>query len=227
MKLSHILTAVMSGNFKGHFGQYAEDTLVRKIFSPRKRMGTCLDLGAYHPFKFNNTAYFWMCGWRCVNVDANPRTIELFNKKRPTDTNVHAAVISQAEIAAGIREITLSLPDGDDKGGVSALGTVDVKQATANKMVRNITVPTMGVAEILEKYELQDVAYINVDIEGYDDKIMLDIDFDRYRPEVVSVEQFADDVADVVHGEVAMRMREYGYSFHSRASFTSIYIRRN
>ena len=50
MKLINIMKAVMAGHFKGHFGQYAEDTLVRKLFAPRKRMESCLDVGAYHPF---------------------------------------------------------------------------------------------------------------------------------------------------------------------------------
>ena len=227
MKLINIMKAVMAGHFKGHFGQYAEDTLVRKLFAPRKRMESCLDVGAYHPFKFNNTAYFWMCGWRCVNVDANPKTIELFNRWRTSDINIHAAVITNEEIAAGVDSINLHLPDRDDKGHISAVGTVSQCQADSNNMSRKIVVPAFSINQIIEANNLHDVSYINIDIEGYDDKVLMDIDFDKIRPKVVSVEQFGEDVEEVVYGDVAKRMREHGYLFHSRASYTSIYVRKD
>ena len=223
MNLINVLKAVVSGEFKGHFGQYAEDCIVRKHFNPRRVKGVCLDLGAYHPFRFNNTAYFWMCGWRCVNVDANPSSIKLFNKRRPNDSNIHAAIVTQEEYKAGKREMELLLPEQPDRYGLSALGTGVESQAHPGCIA--ITVPCLSVQQILETHHLDDVSYINIDIEGYDEAVLLDIDFDRYRPKVVSVEQFAEDVVDVVNGPVATHMRAHGYCFHSRASYTSIYVK--
>jgi len=48
MKPYYFLKAVFAGNAKGHFGQPAEDALVRKLF-PKRMSGTYLDLGAFHP----------------------------------------------------------------------------------------------------------------------------------------------------------------------------------
>jgi FkbM family methyltransferase len=223
MNWINAVKAAVSGEFKGHFGQYAEDCIVRKHFSPRHVKGVCLDLGAYHPFRFNNTAYFWMCGWRCVNVDANPNSIKLFDKKRSNDINIHAALVTKAEFDAGKREMELLLPKSSDRYGLSALGTGIKSQAHPGHI--SISVPCLSVDQILKNYDLQDVSYINIDIEGYDESVLLDIDLERYQPQVVSVEQFAEDVLDVVDGPVAKHMRAHGYLFHSRASYTSIYVK--
>jgi FkbM family methyltransferase len=225
MNVLRALRATLSGNFKGHFGQYAEDTLVRKHFNPRRETGVCLDLGAYHPFRFNNTAYFWMCGWRCVNVDANAATIKLFNKYRSDDVNIHSAIVTQAEIVGGQREIDLLLPKKLDRHGISALGTSIPSQAPAEH--QSIKVPCMSVRQILEENDLLDVSYINIDIEGYDEAVLLDIDLNRYRPKVITIEEFAEDVCAVVDGVVSRYMREHAYIFHSRAGYSSIYVKRN
>ena len=66
-----MFSALFSGGIKGHFGQGAEDVLVRKLFPRTKKDGVYLDIGAYHPFKHSNTAWFWMKGWRGYNIDAN------------------------------------------------------------------------------------------------------------------------------------------------------------
>ena len=76
-----------------HFGQHGEDVLAHKLFDRRLKKGFYMDIGAYHPFRQSNTAYFWLMGWNGVNVDASPHTIQLFKKIRKTDINVWSAVV--------------------------------------------------------------------------------------------------------------------------------------
>lgn len=150
----------------------------------------------------------------------------LINKgHRPGDTNIHAAVITQKEFEAGKKEIDLLLPAKQEKHGLSALGTGISSQAPKDHVA--ITVPTTTVMNILQEQRLEDISYINIDVEGYDEAVLQDIDLNRYRPMVISVEQFAEDVIDVVNGEAARYMREHNYHFHSRASFTSIFVKAN
>jgi len=98
MKFSRVIAAFLSGSIKGHFGQWGEDVLIRKLFDRKLSDGFYLDLGAYHPFTHSNTAYFWIKGWSGINVDANPYTIDLFNKTRPNDQNIWAAIIPLASL---------------------------------------------------------------------------------------------------------------------------------
>ena len=96
-----LTAALFSGSIKGHFGQWGEDVFLRKIFPKNKNNGTYLDIGAYDPFMHSNTAYLWMKGWTGFNVDANPHTIQRFNKIRPNDKNIWTAIIPNSDYEKG------------------------------------------------------------------------------------------------------------------------------
>ena len=221
MKIVNTLRALISGHLKGHFGQYAEDVLIRKHFKPRRDKGVCLDIGSYHPFRFNNTAYLWMCGWKCVNVDANPNSIELFKKYRSSDINIHAAVISDADLQAGKTSIDLHFPVRNQRS-ISAIGTV-LKEKIDEETIA-VKVPTQSIRTILETNNLENLSYINIDIEGLDEAVLFDIDFRKHTPKVITIEQFAKDINEIVDGDVARYLRASGYVMHSRAAYTSVYV---
>ena len=54
--------------------------------------GKYVDLGCFHPTRSNNTFKLYQKGWRGVNIDLNPLTIDLFNFSRSKDINICAAV---------------------------------------------------------------------------------------------------------------------------------------
>ena len=64
-----------------HFGNYGEDLILHRLFDRTYRNGFYVDLGAYHPFRFSNTAYFYLKGWNGINVDANENATFLANHK--------------------------------------------------------------------------------------------------------------------------------------------------
>ena len=80
-------------NFKFFFNnsQFGEDKKILKLFKDNKE-GIYLDLGCFHPIRQNNTYLFHKRGWKGINIDLNPLTIELFNFMRPNDINICAAV---------------------------------------------------------------------------------------------------------------------------------------
>ena len=42
--------------------------------------GFYVDIGAFHPYRFSNTFYFYLRGWKGINVDATPNSMLLFEK---------------------------------------------------------------------------------------------------------------------------------------------------
>ncbi|MCW5198180.1 hypothetical protein VU06_00335 [Desulfobulbus sp. F3] len=58
----------------------------------KRKKGFYIDIGAHHPKRFSNTFYFYRQGWHGINIDAMPRSMELFNKIRPRDINIEAAI---------------------------------------------------------------------------------------------------------------------------------------
>ena len=89
---SRFLSFLRYGGLRGHFSQYGEDVFLHKFFRGQ-RNGFYIDVGAHHPFQLSNTAYLWANGWNGVNVDASSAAIRLFNRVRPSDLKIHAAVV--------------------------------------------------------------------------------------------------------------------------------------
>ena len=224
MQIKKIFSALMSGAFKGHFGQYAEDALVRKLFDFKHRKGNYIDLGAYHPFRFSNTAFFWMRDWQGINVDANPKTIELFKKTRKKDLNLWAAVITQQEFDSGTKHINLMLPEKSDRYGLSAIGTVSKEQAEQNGMKTLVSVPTTTINNIFKKNHIVKLDFLNIDLEGYDEKVILDFDFKFCKPKIIAIEIFSKSVCETTANLTVAHIKKQGYRLHAVAGYTAIFV---
>lgn len=215
-----------TGGVKVHTGQWAEDVLIRKIVGHIIK-GRYLDLGAYHPFIHSNTAGLWLKGWSGVNVDANPNSIRLFEQTRSEDINIWAAVLPANQIDDN-RKIMLSIPDTqDNKQGISAKGSCQKDIIETREMTKKIEVPALSVAEIIEKSNIDRVDYLNVDIEGLDEAILKEFDFKLYRPLVISVEDYARNIHEIVASEITQHMLKNDYELVARAGPTSIFGRSN
>ena len=218
------LKAALSGNVKGHFGQWAEDVLVRKLFPKNKKTGTYLDIGAFHPFQHSNTAWFWMKGWHGINVDANPITIKLFNKIRPSDKNIWAAIIPQSESQKGITETTLMLPDNNK---ISGVGTCNPSVNLERNFKQQQKVPAKSINQIIIECDISELDYLNIDIEGYDEYIIKNLDFSIVKPKVITIEDYSENITDVISSVISTTLFSKGYNLIGRAGLTSIFVASN
>jgi len=226
INLTKLSRAIFSGSMKGHFGQWAEDVLVRKLFPKNKTNGTYLDLGSYHPFTHSNTAYFWMKGWTGFNVDANPNTIELFKKVRPGDCNIWSAIVPKLDYENGLHEISLLLPDhADHISGVVATGTVSNAVGIQRGFDRSKIVPAKSISQIITEYKIDAIDYLNLDIEGLDEIILNEIDFTKMQPTVVSVEDYSNSLPELSLSRITKLMESNKYELVARAGPTSIFLK--
>ena len=76
---------------RNNYSQFDEDLFLIEFFK-NNRKGTFVDLGAFHPMRYNNTYLLYKKGWRGINIDLNNATIELFKIIRPEDINICAAL---------------------------------------------------------------------------------------------------------------------------------------
>jgi FkbM family methyltransferase len=217
------LIGALSGHVKPHFGQWAEDTLIRKLFPKNKANGKYVDIGAYHPFKHSNTAGFWMRGWTGVNVDANKESIELFRKKRPKDINLWSAVVPHELLNQDTNEIDLYLPS---KKSISTIGTVDLDMSRERNFNEKVTVPATSIPNLIQKYQLNEVDYLNIDVEGFDTQLIQDINFKKISPTVISVEDYSQSIHELISSEISKYLFMSGYELVARAGPTSIFIRK-
>lgn len=67
----------ISGHAKLSFSQEGEDMLLDRFFMNQKD-GFYVDVGAHHPERFSNTNYYYLRGWRGINIEADPSLMKEF-----------------------------------------------------------------------------------------------------------------------------------------------------
>ena len=85
-------------NFKylKNSSQFGEDKFISSLFEKNFK-GKYLDIGCYHPTRHNNTYLMYKKGWRGINIDLNPLSIQLFVFFRPEDINIQSGISNTEE----------------------------------------------------------------------------------------------------------------------------------
>lgn len=218
--------ALFKGQIKGHTGQYGEDVIIKKLFEYKKKNGFYVDLGANHPFLYSNTAWFWVNGWSGINVDANQKSIAIFNKIRKNDTNLNYAIISSDQYKKGERSIDLYLPDKvTGGGGIARTATVDKKTANKRKFSKKRRVDAIDINSLFSIYNVTEIDFLNIDLEGLDEQVLLDLDFNKVKIHIIAIEDYSFDFNPLNQSKITTRMLENSYIFRARVGPTSIFER--
>ena len=158
------------------YSQCGEDLFIVDFFK-NKNNGTYLDVGAFNPIKFSNTLLLYQKGWKGTNIDLNQTSIDLFNIFRPRDRNICAAISNKEErVKVNIENIfsplnTISLEQSKKLNQTSIKNNLYyVKTKKINKVIKN-------------KFD-----FLNIDIEGFDFKVLKSIKLNFYRPKLICIE---------------------------------------
>lgn len=190
--------------------QFGEDMVLRGLLPPGP--GFYVDVGAHHPVHFSNTYHFYCRGWRGLNVDAAPGSMEAFRRIRPRDINVEAAV--------GPR-------DGDTleffRFEEGALGTFDSQMAQQARSrgahpLPGVLLPVRSLDALLNEHlpAGQRVDFLSVDVEGLDEAVLGGLDLERHRPAVIVFERHVSFTA--LSGlPMVQRLEAAGYELVARA----------
>ena len=157
----------------------AVDLIINYIFKDQNT-GTYVDIGAQHPISNNNTYLLFKRGWSGVNIDLDKKNIDLFNISRPRDINLNFAISDKQQ------EVELYFYH--DASPINTLNkqVADFQKASV-KSVKRINSYTLN--NILEKIDFKKkIDYMNIDVEGYEEKVLSGFDINRYKPNVISVE---------------------------------------
>jgi FkbM family methyltransferase len=202
------------------YSQEGEDMILRRLFD-EKRSGFFVDVGAHHPTRYSNTYLFykWL-GWRGVNIDALPGSMELFRRMRPEDVNLEVAIAE----AAGTS--TYYEFDEPALNGLSADLSRERAATGAAQLVAKTAVRTRRLADVLEEHlpAGKEIDFLSVDVEGLDLEVLRSNDWSRYRPSVVVVEDVeAAELGGAGETRLSRFLRERGYVLSCRTPSTSIF----
>jgi hypothetical protein len=133
--------------YQKSFSQYGEDMVLRALLKPTvmSHKWSWLDIGAYHPKRLSNTAYFYSQGRCGINVEANPFLIQRFFRHRKRDVNLNVAIAEKS----GTMEfyvmdaVTLSTLSAEEAHRYETCG---------HKILKTIPVRTVTVTEVIDNY---------------------------------------------------------------------------
>lgn len=169
---------------KVSYSQCGEDLIIDFIFDMlNKRKIKYLDIGAHHPFRFSNTAFFYNKGDTGVNIEPDPGLFENFIKYRKRDTNLNIG-ISDKETTLDFYVLNEKSMNSFSKEGVDKL--IESGKFTLEKVVK---IPVKTLYSIVNAYfKSENIDLLSMDVEGLDFDILKSIDYERIRPTVICVE---------------------------------------
>ncbi|MDT7602101.1 MAG: hypothetical protein QOF61_98, partial [Acidobacteriota bacterium] len=185
------------------FSGAGEDMILHHLVGSDKMDGFYVDVGAYHPMHLSNTYFFYLKGWRGINIEARPGSRSLFDRVRPNDINLEVGVSRE-------RGLLTYHFIGDDSTMNSFSPEFLEHIGMLREVEREILLPVCPLAELLERHlpAGQLIDFLNVDVEGHDLDVLESNDWRRFRPRFVVAEEAQ---ADQGSSEIVRAMRGHGY----------------
>jgi FkbM family methyltransferase len=205
------------GYHRKSYAQEGEDLILARLFEGVTQ-GFYIDIGAHHPFRFSNTYFFYKKGWIGINVDAMPNSMAIFNRKRPKDINIEAAVSDTPN--------TLTYYAFEEP----ALNTIDeegykLHASNGSKLAFKKEIYTQRLDEILTKHlpQNQAISFMSVDVEGHDLQVLQSNDWNRFRPKIVLAEILLKHMDEVMNDNVHHYLIQQGYTLVAKSVNTCFY----
>ena len=165
-----------------------EDTNILNYFKNKKN-GFYVDVGCFHPINRNNTYLLYINKWRGINIDLSQFSIDLFNFLRPDDLNLRCVVSDKEQNVKVFFQEELS-----------QLSTIEEDQAKKvfQGKIKNKEIKAYTLNQILDnsRYQNQEIDLLDIDVEGADYKVLLGLDFKRYKPKLICIEIHNKNVSD-------------------------------
>ena len=152
------------------------DLLIDYIFKSKKK-GFYLDVGCQHPVSNNNTYLLYKRGWNGMNIDLDQKNIRLFNLERTKDINICKCISSDN----ADKDLFFFHPGSP----INSLEKKTIKNKS-NFSLKKIKTFTLN--SILKDYNIKNIDYFNLDVEGHELEVLKNFDIKLYKPNIVSVE---------------------------------------
>jgi len=191
------------------FSQGGEDAILYGIFNKKTKKGErgfYVDIGAYHPYIHSNTYRFYINGWRGINIDACPGSMDLFNKLRPRDINL--------EIGIGDPENAPTFYMLDEKSTMNSFSKENLILHGVDQFIKKeLNLKVTSLEQVFNNYSnyFTKIDFMSIDVEGMDYEVLKTNNWDKYKPSVIVVELNCSDVEDLNENESSQYLFDLGY----------------
>lgn len=201
------------------YSQEGEDMILRRIFEGRTISKFYIDVGAHHPQRFSNTYFFYQQGWSGINIDAMPGSMDLFEKERPRDINLEIPIAKQQEVLVYTQFNEPALNSFSEELVSARVSLPSVK------IIATQEIEAYPLAKILDRYlpSGQEIAFLSVDVEGFDLQVLQSSDWQKYRPNIVLVEIQKSSLHTIHSEPIYQYMLEQHYHLYAKAFHTAFF----
>ena len=203
--------------------QLGEEKIILDLFGNNFK-GKFVDLGCFHPTRHNNTFELYKKGWRGINVDLNPFTIELFNFFRPKDININTAISNKNEEVELYYINEFNTQNTLDKNHLEFLKS---HHNVSQKQIIKKKIYTEKLENILKKYNFKQIDFLNIDIEGHELKILENFDFENTYVKTICVEMIDHNEKSKEKNHKIRQILNKNFYLLKQLDINYIYINKN
>jgi FkbM family methyltransferase len=188
-----------------------------------RALGFYVDIGAHHPVRHSNTYYFYQRGWRGINIDAMPGSMEAFDRLRPEDINLEVGI---AQARAALTYYRFREP------AVNAFSLSQERIAELSAsfgFLEKLEIQAVPLVDILREHLPRDrhIDFLSIDVEGLDLEVLSSNDWQAYRPTIVLAEDLdAFTLGNVLQSPITAFLGKQGYEPCAKMHHTILYIDR-
>lgn len=200
------------------YSQEGEDLVLDRLLDG-KMNGFYVDVGAHHPIRFSNTYYFYKRGWKGINIDAMPGSMNSFKILRPRDISLEIP-ISQDE-----REIEYYQFNEPALNGFSKEISLDREKNTQFKIIKTSLLKTQSLGKVLRRNvpSNTEIDFLSIDVEGLDLEVLRSNDWALFKPKFILVEILESDIERIHENLIFNFLSQKGYSLAAKLMNTFIF----
>ena len=196
------------------YAQNFEDVMLNRVFK-NMDSGFYIDVGANDPISDSVTKSFYSRGWRGINIEPMPTHWNDLVLDRPEDINLQCAV--------GDFNGTIKIWEPEVRGWATASAEVwKIHQAAGHEGVFH-EVPVFTLTEICEAYAPQEINFLKIDVEGFEESVIKGMDFSRFRPWILVIEATKPNTT-IENKEWEKNILNSGYFFAYSDGLNNFYI---
>ena len=198
------------------FSQKGEDIIVHCFFN-RRKYGYYLDIGCFHPKWISNTCLLHRKGWEGTVVDLDQYKLNLFKFVRGSKVNtIRAAITAKEQNDSYINVYKFFSKRGWSDVDTTSFETAEMLKENGRGNYTIEKIKSIGINNLLSG--LPKVDFLNVDIEGIDIQVINEIDFERFKIDLII---FEDNVTYGGEKNLRKKLEDNGY-FHLFTSGGSV-----
>ncbi len=171
--------------------QYLEEN----IFKGYKN-GFFMDIGAHDGISINNTLFFERNhNWTGINIEPLKDVYNKLIVNRPNSINLNCAIcntegISEFVCNKGYTEMISGLKDHYDPRHFNRLNRENIQMGSSTEI---INVNTRRIESVCDEYNVKQINYLSIDVEGAEFDVIKSINFDKVFIDVIGFENNYDD----------------------------------